>query len=233
MDGVVAVELGGGAGIGSGHGAPGHQGLIAAHGHHRGHVRGGVLGQAGGHPLGAIPHGGQDFAAVHHEQLLVLGDSGAGLLRQSFGDTGPGSDGGVVGASQAQLVVAALDGLLVGMGAGALPFPFVCADGVRECMNVFFPKGCAVPLHIACLGVLQLGGVLLRGDQVLVVEGAEIFGIALLGLQVDVALDAALLIDGRPAVRHGGDFLLDAVAVGVAQRGFYRGGELEQEQLVL
>ena len=87
--------------------------------------------------------------------------------------------------------------------------------------------------HVVDRVQLQLGGILLRGDQVLVVKGAEVFGIALLGLQVDVALDAALLIDGRPAVRLGGDFLLDAVAVGVAQRGFHRGGELEQEQLVL
>lgn len=68
------------------------------------------------------------------------------------------------------------------MGAGALPFPFVCADGVRECMNVFFPKGCAVPLHIASLGVLQLGGI------VVVKEGQDGAVLGEEGLRVGIAV---------------------------------------------
>ena len=80
---------------------------------------------------------------------------------------------------------------------------------------------------------LQLSGVLLAGLEVLMVDGAHVLRIAVLGAEPHVAGDSVRLIEGQHAFDVGGGGLFHALAVHIAQGGLQRRGHLEEVELVL
>ena len=80
---------------------------------------------------------------------------------------------------------------------------------------------------------LELGGVPLAGQELLLLDGAQVLLAVIDGAELHIAGDAGGLVEGQHAVFVGLDLVRPAIPVVVPQSGLRRRGHLEQVELVL